>query len=327
MGGDYFQKDNFFTSGGGVSGVGSDPTLDTMLNKIYSQKKRADVLRVLKDRHAHHNERLWMVGFLKFAGFSADEAMSVISRGNAWENFNPQTSAKQVESIFKTPSGKKPGNRRSEEGGVHGGMVRNEPSPHVPQPSSPSSPQRYDWDNYKATIDRSCVGKYNVEMMEGTDNIVSEYRAIDGSRSFSYNREPEIRPWEVPLYRTIEGDHHCLAVVDIDSETDLGKAWRVMQRLMRANDFRWVKFSGNKGFHAIDKLRGPIDRADAKRHVLDICAKVDMEGLKPDERMFNPHQLVRTYSINWQSMHYSIPVDIDDTIESILLRSQKYNAG
>ena len=167
------------------------------------------------------------------------------------------------------------------------------------------------------------LGDLNLQILEGAQNIVSEYTGEDGLPRFSYGRPPQLCPWEVPLYRTIEGSDHCLAVVDIDSENDLERAWRVMRRLMGVHEFRWAKFSGNKGFHGIDRLPG-ADRQGARRHVEDVCSNVDMEGLRPDHRMFNTHQLVRVFSINWKTMHQSIPVRPEQSLDDILRDSMRW---
>jgi hypothetical protein len=171
--------------------------------------------------------------------------------------------------------------------------------------------------------EKNALGTLNLELLDGAQNIVSEYTGEDGLPRFSYGKTPKLRPWEVPLYRTIEGEGHCLAVVDIDCENDLERAWRVMRRLMDVHDFRWAKFSGNKGFHGIDILPG-ADRDGARRHVEEICSGVDMEGLRPDPRMFHTRQLVRAYSINWKTMHQSIPVRRDQSLDDILRRSMKW---
>jgi hypothetical protein len=168
------------------------------------------------------------------------------------------------------------------------------------------------------------IGRLNGEFLDGAIDVVSEYTGEDGLSRFSYGKTPELRPWEVPLYRTVEGEGHCLAVVDIDCESDLGRAWRVMQRLMDVHDFKWAKFSGNKGFHGIDVLPG-ADREAARRHVGEICAGVDMEGLAPDQRMFSTRQLVRGFSINWKTMHQSIPVRRDQSLDDILRQSMKWS--
>jgi len=130
----------------------------------------------------------------------------------------------------------------------------------------------------------------------------------------------------VPLYRTIEGRDHLLAVLDIDAEGDLPRAWRVMQRLMAVHRFRWAKYSGNRGFHGIDVLRY-ADRDMARRHIEHVCSLADMEGLSPDQRMFHPRQLIRAFSVNRKSGRYSVPVHPGQTLDEILESSKRWSAG
>jgi len=166
----------------------------------------------------------------------------------------------------------------------------------------------------------------NGEFLRGASEVVSERPGPDGRPIFSWGRPPEMDPGRVPLYRTIEGRGHLLAVLDIDAENDLERAWRVMRRLMAVHKFRWAKFSGNRGFHGIDILRF-ADRGHARRHVEHVCSLVDMEGLRADQRMFNPRQLIRVYSLNRKSGRYSVPVHPDQTLEDILKSSERWHAG
>jgi hypothetical protein len=163
-------------------------------------------------------------------------------------------------------------------------------------------------------------------MLLGASEVVSEGAGPDGRPVFSWGRPPVMDPRRVPLYRTIEGRGHLLAVLDIDAENDLPRAWRVMQRLMAVHKFRWAKFSGNRGFHGIDVLRF-ADRDHARRHVEHVCSLVDMEGLRPDQRMFHPRQLIRAFSLHRRSGRYSVPVHPGQSLDEILKCSESWSAG
>jgi len=366
-----------------LAGLFSSPTpKKVQLTRVYSEKKRRELYKILHHPNPRHNQRLWLAGFLKFAGYQFEEVEKIIALENSWTNYRPKKTHEQLSSVFHIYA------PRSEEGGAYGGNRRRRlptyghPSSRQPQTSySPAEPpsvdplpsvdslpsrlappsgpvpaqlqlsgprprsgasrrprgrrrarrQDYDppsrqpsgWERLCGMEERNGLGSLNLELLDGALNIVSEYTGEDGLSRFSYGKEPELRPWDVPLYRTIEGEGHCLAVVDIDCENDLGRAWRVMRRLMDVHDFRWAKFSGNKGFHGIDILPG-ADRDGARRHVEAICSGVDMEGLSPDPRMFCTRQLVRAFAINWKTMHQSIPVRRDKSLDDILRQSMKW---
>ena len=288
-----------------------------ILSRVFSDKKRNALYRTLHNRNPPHNQRLWLAGFLKYAGYRIEEVQDIIAREGSWTNFKPEKTLEQLRSVYHIHA------PRGEEGpgGIVG--VRRRRTPTIPRPSSHSGSNH---DQQYNTYTGTNLDTLNGEFLRGASEVVSERPGPDGRPIFSWGRPPEMDPGRVPLYRTIEGRGHLLAVLDIDAENDLERAWRVMRRLMAVHKFRWAKFSGNRGFHGIDILRF-ADRGHARRHVEHVCSLVDMEGLRADQRMFNPRQLIRVYSLNRKSGRYSVPVHPDQTLEDILKSSERWHAG
>jgi len=288
-----------------------------ILSKVFSDKKRNELYRILHNRNPPHNQRLWLAGFLKYAGYRMEDVQDIIAREGSWTNYEPEKTLEQLRSVYHIHA------PRGEEGpgGIVG--VRRRRTPTIPRPSSHSgSNHDQQYNTYKGTN----LDTLNGEFLRGASEVVSERPGPDGRPIFSWGRPPEMDPGRVPLYRTIEGRGHLMAVLDIDAEGDLPRAWRVMRRLMAVHRFRWAKFSGNRGFHGIDVLRY-ADRDTARRHVEHVCSQVDMEGLRPDQRMFHPRQLIRAFSVHRKSGRYSVPVRPDQTLEDILGSSERWHAG
>lgn len=287
-----------------------------ILTRVYSDRKRNDLYRILHERNPRHNKRLWLAGFLKYAGYRMEEVEDIIARENGWSNYDPKRTREQLRSVFHIHAP-----RSEEAGGTEG--YRRRRYPFVPPASSHARSNPYE---QSSSRDGNDLDTLNSEFLRGASELVSERPGPDGRPIFSWGRPPEMDPRRVPLYRTIEGRGHLLAVLDIDAEGDLPRAWRVMQRLMAAHKFRWAKFSGNRGFHGIDMLRY-ADRDMARRHVEHVCSLADMEGLRPDQRMFHPRQLIRAFSVNSKSGRVSVPVHPGQTLEEILESSKRWSAG
>jgi hypothetical protein len=63
------------------------------LNKIWSDKKAIECAAILDAGHPTHAQRLWLVGFLKFAGYSMADVLDLIREHCEWRDYNePSTS-------------------------------------------------------------------------------------------------------------------------------------------------------------------------------------------------------------------------------------------
>ena len=70
------------------------------LNKINSDKKAIECAGVLDASHPTHSERLWLVGFLKFCGYSMAEVLDIIYDHAQWSDYNSRVTAYQVGTVF-----------------------------------------------------------------------------------------------------------------------------------------------------------------------------------------------------------------------------------
>ncbi|MEA1957562.1 MAG: hypothetical protein U9N01_04325 [Euryarchaeota archaeon] len=70
------------------------------LNKINSDKKAIECAAILDAGHPTHAERLWLVGFLKFIGYSMDEVINIIQEHCQWADFNERLTSYQVGTIY-----------------------------------------------------------------------------------------------------------------------------------------------------------------------------------------------------------------------------------
>lgn len=70
------------------------------LNKVKSDKKALEVAAILDPPHPTHAQRLWLVGFLKFCGYSMIEVLDIIHQHAQWADYDARTTAQQVASVF-----------------------------------------------------------------------------------------------------------------------------------------------------------------------------------------------------------------------------------
>jgi hypothetical protein len=71
------------------------------LDKIISLKKQLQVHDILMHFGPTHEERLWLVGFLKYAGYKYKEVLDILDQHCQWSDYNADTTAYQVATIFK----------------------------------------------------------------------------------------------------------------------------------------------------------------------------------------------------------------------------------
>ncbi|MCW3140639.1 MAG: hypothetical protein N2V72_00445 [Methanophagales archaeon] len=70
--------------------------------KIMPEKRYNEVLNILQKEEPTHYERLWLVGYLKWLGFNADEVMDIIDNHNNWLDYKRNITWYQICSVFKT---------------------------------------------------------------------------------------------------------------------------------------------------------------------------------------------------------------------------------
>ena len=69
--------------------------------KLMPEKRYNEVINILQKEEPTHYERLWMVGYLKWLGFTEDEIMAIIDNRNNWLDYDRNITWYQVCSVFK----------------------------------------------------------------------------------------------------------------------------------------------------------------------------------------------------------------------------------
>jgi hypothetical protein len=83
--------------------AGTIPAPFPFLDKVHSVVKRAEITDILFAPHPTHEERLWLAGFLKYAGYTVEEVCKIIDQHCEWQDYNPSITAYQVASVFRAP--------------------------------------------------------------------------------------------------------------------------------------------------------------------------------------------------------------------------------
>ena len=159
---------------------------------------------------------------------------------------------------------------------------------------------------------------------------------------------------QLPYHTSLDmKDDKYLFVIDIDSK-HVSVGWEIVQTIVKYTHQKFfIKHSGNKGFH----MECVLDKADlnkvsdrgftniqqyAKSVILDIClginntSQVHTTISQPeatrkditylDVSLHNNNHLIRgLYSYHPKSKRYSIPVELDWTVEQIFHRSRSKN--
>lgn len=78
-------------------------TIGNDLSKVFSSHKQIQLFDILQAIHPTHSERLFLVGFLKYAGYTIEEVLKILNEHAEWEDYSQSTTQYQVESIYKQP--------------------------------------------------------------------------------------------------------------------------------------------------------------------------------------------------------------------------------
>jgi len=70
------------------------------LNKINSDKKAIECAGVLDASHPTHSERLWLVGFLRYVGYTTIEVTDIIHDNCQWSDYNAAITSYQVGTVY-----------------------------------------------------------------------------------------------------------------------------------------------------------------------------------------------------------------------------------
>ncbi len=74
---------------------------DPDLSRVRADEKRQEILSILHSEEPDHYSRLWMVGFLHFAGYDEAEILDIIDKANPWSDYDPRMTQRQVSSVFR----------------------------------------------------------------------------------------------------------------------------------------------------------------------------------------------------------------------------------
>jgi len=70
------------------------------LNKINSDKKAIECANILEAGHPTHSERLWLVGFLRYVGYTTIEVTDIIHDNCQWSDYNAAITSYQVGTVY-----------------------------------------------------------------------------------------------------------------------------------------------------------------------------------------------------------------------------------
>ncbi|MCZ7404882.1 MAG: hypothetical protein O8C67_08125 [Candidatus Methanoperedens sp.] len=83
-------------------GLTASPFPDSELSKIRSFKKRQELFNILHSEDACHYERLYLVGFLKYIGYSLEEICAIIDQEASWIDYDAKVTWLHVKSVFRS---------------------------------------------------------------------------------------------------------------------------------------------------------------------------------------------------------------------------------
>lgn len=70
-----------------------------VLGFIYKKEKREQIEKILKNPKAKHNERIFLVGFLRYCTKTDQEIEKIIYSENKWTDYNQEITKKMIETI------------------------------------------------------------------------------------------------------------------------------------------------------------------------------------------------------------------------------------
>jgi len=94
---------------------------DDELSKVRSEEKRAELFNILHSEDPDHYSRLWLVGFLKFVGYSLYEVCAIIESEACWRDYDARMTWCQVKGMFNRHNNTIPISTRLWEGSDSGG--------------------------------------------------------------------------------------------------------------------------------------------------------------------------------------------------------------
>lgn len=278
-------------------------------DRVWSKRKRHELLNILIDPNPSHERRLYLVGFLRHVGYEFREILEIIDWYNDWQDYDKAITAYHVYSIFNKQR-KNLLSLKNKQTNLHPSLSK----------KNFSKKSVILVKKYARFDDNSVLKDWNALFFDLACAVAYEYKPGKFNRSGNIVWDP-IR---YPLYRTCAGEDHCLFVIDIDAN-NLEYAWKVTREIwnIEDGDFDFLKFSGSRGFHLIKRLDGRWSRSDLEERGKRIFKELDKDAIGLiDRRLLNPLWLIRGYSVNYKSGLYSVPVLMYDDVTKILERAK-----
>ena len=71
-----------------------------VLERVYSVHQQSKLKEILRNPRARHNQRQYVVGFLKHAGYTEKEACDIVHHINQWADYDREYTEYQIRHIF-----------------------------------------------------------------------------------------------------------------------------------------------------------------------------------------------------------------------------------
>jgi len=81
---------------------GAKPSNIFFLDKIFSLRKQLQVFDILQAPRPTHEERLWLVGFLKYVGYSQLQVFDIVDKHGQWSDYNATITDYQIATVFNS---------------------------------------------------------------------------------------------------------------------------------------------------------------------------------------------------------------------------------
>lgn len=277
-----------------------------MLERVHSEQKLRQIMEVLLDVHPSHNSRLWLVGFLRYCGYSDSDIEEIIRKHCRWSDYDPSYTRYQIDSIGVKSK------RSGRIGGIRKCRIRNKKIKEIEI-------------KFPIIKDESMFGKYNNAFFEGTREF-----AWQDNR---FHRDSiVINPIEHSIYRSIEGNKHLIWFVDLDGDAE--KSLEYARKIEKLYKWDFIKFSGG-GFHLCKKLyyigysymtlAKITERLYTKikdKNISYTIKKGERKAVNMDPTNCTKRRLIRGYCLNIKRNTYAIPVYLDWSIDEIIKLSK-----
>ena len=292
------------------------------LTKIYSVSKKEEIKDKLNNFGGlTHNERVYVVGFLKYAGYSDSEIVDVFSSFGingpltAFQvnSIIPKSFIKEESSLFNIDSGRSPEYSSCNRSGMTLSTNDKVISVHNNIPELIPESKVCDVESRFNIIPD---GDKNKAFFKGAEIIAFGYVKEGIERYNIYGDFFHYNPKTIPVYRSIKGVDHVLFVADVDKKdhnNSLEEARVYALKISKLWDWDIIKFSGSEGFHLIKYL--PVETTEEqlqnKALEFDPTGGLNSKTSKLDWHLFNLTWKIRGYCVNLKTGLLSDDINLE----------------